>query len=110
MMYIPENYAGYFILFLNQVRKVMKHGMIKKRIKILVVPMPGPVSVLMKKKEFCFHQLALLLMIFMVVKERGKIFLPIVCLHWMPIQENASGIFKQYIMMYRTEICQRRRL
>ena len=56
----------------NPVKLVMKHGKIRKHINILAALIAGAVLPLMKKEEFYLHQLVLLLMIFMVVKEKGK--------------------------------------
>src|SRR5258705_5644465 len=105
MMQTRADFGGYFILFLNRVKKDTKPGTIKKRIKILEELIPGRVLVLMKKKEYCLRLPGLPRMIFMEAGERDKIFLPIVCLHWMQIQENGSGIFKRCITMYGTGIC-----
>src|SRR6187399_884813 len=80
----------------------MKHGKIPKHINMLAVRIAGADSHLMKKEEFYSPQPVLLLMIFTEVSGGDKIYLPIVYLLWMLEQENASGIFNLYIMIYGT--------
>src|SRR6185437_1255498 len=107
-MCIPANFAGYSIPFLNRANLDMKAGKIKMPGNISVALMPGRALASMRKKEFYLRRSDLLLMIFTGEKEKAMIFLPIVCLRWMPQQERGSGIFKQFITICGTGICPQR--
>src|SRR5436189_5971451 len=100
MMYIQENFAGYFILFLIPVKKAMRVGMIKRLTNISVAPTPGRALASTRKKGFYSLPRAHLPMIFMAGNEPAIIFLPIPCWRLILQLANVSGISKRSTMKY----------